>query len=74
VSHVGGGPNLHWPYLGHGRWGRRVTKENPIFRDVIPLPEGLIRGASCLGSSTATDRDDVVYLEPNRLTFWITYK
>ncbi|HZI59497.1 MAG TPA: hypothetical protein VFD62_02230 [Pyrinomonadaceae bacterium] len=48
--------------------------KNPIFRDVIPLPEGLIRGASCLGTSTATDRDDVVYLEPNRLTFWITYK
>jgi RHS repeat-associated protein len=62
----------YWPYLGHGQWGRRVTMKNsPVFRDLIPLPEGFDPKRVLFGDLDGDGLDDIVYLEPNRLTFWI---
>jgi RHS repeat-associated protein len=63
----------YWPYLGHGRWGRRVTMKNsPVFRDVIPLSGGGFDPKRVLlGDLDGDGLDDILYIEPNRLTFWI---
>jgi RHS repeat-associated protein len=62
----------YWPYLGHGQWGRRVTMNNsPIFRDVIPVPGGFDPKRVLLGDLDGDGLDDILYIEPNRLTFWI---
>ena len=62
----------YWPYLGHGRWGRRVTMRNsPVFRDVIPVPDGFDPKRVLFGDVDGDGLADLVYLEPNRLTFWI---
>jgi len=63
----------YWPYLGHGQWGRRITMKNSsVFRDSIPLPEGEFDPKRVLlGDLDGDGLDDIVYVEPNRLTFWI---
>lgn len=62
----------YWPYLGHGRWGRRVTMKNsPVFHDILSLPEGFDPKRVMFGDLDGDGLDDIVYLEPNRLTFWI---
>ena len=63
----------YWPYLGHGRWGRRVTMKNsPVFRDGIPVPGGGFDPSRVLlGDLDGDGLDDILYIEPNRLTFWI---
>jgi hypothetical protein len=63
----------YWPYLGYGQWGRRVTMENsPVFRDVMPLPGGGFDPKRVLlGDLDGDGLDDILYIESNRLTFWI---
>lgn len=62
----------YWPNLGHGRWGARITMANsPFFDD-----EGL-SGAQfdprrvLLGDVDGDGLDDIVYVEPDRVTIWI---
>lgn len=62
----------YWPYLGHGQWGRRVTMQNsPVFRDLVPLPGGFDPKRVLLGDLDGDGLDDILYVEPSRLTFWI---
>ena len=62
----------YWPYLGHGQWGRRITMTNsPVFRDSVPSPEGFDPKRVLFGDLDGDGLDDLVYVEPNRLTFWI---
>jgi RHS repeat-associated protein len=63
----------YWPYLGHGQWGRRITMaHSPVFRDRIPVPGvGFDPKRVLLGDLDGDGLDDIVYIEPNRLTFWI---
>jgi len=63
----------YWPYLGYGQWGRRITMHNsPVFRDVLPLPDGSFDPKRVLlGDLDGDGLDDIVYVEPTRLTFWI---
>ena len=64
----------YWPYLGHGQWGRRVTMKNSpiVFRDIIPVPGGGFDPKRVLlGDLDGDGLDDILYIEPNRLTFWI---
>ena len=62
----------YWPYLGHGAWGRRVTMESsPVFRDDPPLPGGFDPQRVLLGDVDGDGLDDIVYVEPNRITCWI---
>jgi RHS repeat-associated protein len=62
----------YWPYLGHGRWGRRITMQNsPIFKDAIPQPGGFDPKRVQFGDVDGDGLDDLMYLEANRMTFWI---
>jgi len=63
----------YWPYLGHGRWGRRVTMRNsPRFEDAAQfLPVGFDPRRILLGD---VDRDgcaDLVYVGLDDVTVWI---
>jgi RHS repeat-associated protein len=63
----------YWPYLGHGRWGRRVRMEtSPVFDDSAPLPGiGFDPKRVLFGDLDGDGLDDVVHIEPNRITVWI---
>ncbi|HEY3140144.1 MAG TPA: SpvB/TcaC N-terminal domain-containing protein, partial [Acidimicrobiales bacterium] len=62
----------YWPYLGHGRWGRRITMGNsPVFRDSVPVPGGFDPARVLFGDLDGDGLDDIVYVEPGRLTFWV---
>jgi RHS repeat-associated protein len=62
----------YWPYLGHGRWGRRVTMaDSPRFRDDPPLPEGFDPRRVLLGDLDGDGVADLVYVQADRVTVWI---
>ena len=47
-------------------------KNSPVFRDEHPLPDGSFEPKRVLlGDLDGDGLDDIVYIEPNRLTFWI---
>jgi RHS repeat-associated protein len=63
----------YWPYLGHGRWGRRITMRNsPRFEDAAQfLPVGFDPRRVLLGD---VDRDgcaDLVYVGLDEVTVWL---
>jgi RHS repeat-associated protein len=64
---------VYWPYLGHGRWGAPVTMgSSPVFQDAIALPGGGFDPRRVLlGDLDGDGLDDIVYVEPGRMTFWI---
>jgi RHS repeat-associated protein len=69
---VGQGRIDYWPYLGHGNWGHRVRMgSSPVFRDEPPLPEGFDARRVLLGDVDGDGLDDIVYVQADRLTFWI---
>jgi RHS repeat-associated protein len=60
----------YWPYLGHGRWGRRVTMEDgPVFPTSPGDPFAAER--VLFGDLDGDGLDDVAYVELGRLTVWI---
>jgi RHS repeat-associated protein len=62
----------YWPYLGHGRWGRRVTMGNsPTFEDAIG-PGGEFDPQHVLfGDLDGDGLDDIAYVGDKRLAFCI---
>ncbi len=60
----------YWPYLGHGRWGRRVTMD-PAPAGLPPLGETFEPGRVMFGDVDGDGLDDLVYVEPRRVTVWI---
>jgi RHS repeat-associated protein len=62
----------YWPYLGHGRWGHRITmRRSPVFRDAIGSPEEFDPRRVLFGDLDGDGLDDVAYVEPGRITLWI---
>lgn len=62
----------YWPSFGHGRWGARVTMaKSPFFDDgVLPVAQFDPRRV-LLGDMDGDGLDDVIYVEPGRVTIWI---
>jgi hypothetical protein len=58
----------YWPYLGHGRWGRRLTMR-PVFRDALGAQTDFDPDRVLFGDLDGDGLDDVVYVDDNRLTF-----
>jgi RHS repeat-associated protein len=63
----------YWPYLGHGRWGRRVTMEHsPVVQDPsVPTGDGIDPRRVLLGDVDGDGLDDLIYVQPGKLTVWI---
>lgn len=56
----------YWPYLGHGRWGRRVEMERaPV------LPSGFRRDRLFLLDLDGDGTTDVVYVDGDRVRYWL---
>ncbi|GAA1783696.1 hypothetical protein GCM10009712_33780 [Pseudarthrobacter sulfonivorans] len=61
----------YWPYLGHGRWAPRITMEDPpVFPSDVPGADFDPRRV-LLGDLDGDGLDDVVYVGPRQVTFWI---
>jgi RHS repeat-associated protein len=60
----------YWPYLGHGQWGPRVTMD-PAPAGLPPLGEDFDPRRVLLGDVDGDGLDDLVYLQPRRVTIWI---
>jgi RHS repeat-associated protein len=63
----------YWPYLGHGRWGRRIS-----MRGRIQFPDAALMGGIgfdpkrvLLGDVDGDGVADLVYVESGRVTVWI---
>lgn len=62
----------YWPYLGFGRWGPRVSMDkSPVFTDTVLPPGQFDPRRVLLGDVDGDGLDDLVYLEPRRITVWI---
>jgi RHS repeat-associated protein len=62
----------YWPYLGHGRWGRRVTMaRSPVLRDDPPVPSGFDPRRVLLGDLDGDGVADLVYVQADRVSVWI---
>jgi RHS repeat-associated protein len=60
----------YWPYLGHGRWGARVRMD----RGPVGLPppgQSFDPRRVLLGDVDGDGLDDLVYVQPRRVTIWI---
>jgi RHS repeat-associated protein len=60
----------YWPYLGHGRWGPRVTME-PGPAGLPPPGQDFDPRRVLIGDVDGDGLDDLVYVEPRRVTVWI---
>jgi hypothetical protein len=57
----------YWPYLGHGRWARRIQMANsPRFPEATFDPQRIL-----LGDADGDGLDDLVLIEQGRITVWI---
>jgi RHS repeat-associated protein len=63
----------YWPYLGYGRWGRRITMSGHL-----EFPDALAYGGLgfdpkriLLGDVDGDGIADLVYVESGRLTIWL---
>lgn len=70
---VGSGSVDYWPYLGHGRWGRRVA-----MRGRLEFPDSVGYGGIgfdprrlLLGDVDGDGLADLVYVESGRVTIWL---
>jgi RHS repeat-associated protein len=63
----------YWPYLGHGRWGPRVSMaHSPVFDDdTAPPALGFEPRRVLLGDVDGDGLDDLVYVQDDRITLWI---
>lgn len=63
----------YWPYLGHGRWGRRVTMEHsPLVQDpIVTTGDGIDPQRVLLGDVDGDGLDDLIYVQPGKITVWI---
>jgi RHS repeat-associated protein len=60
----------YWPYLGHGQWGPRVTMD-PGPAGFPPPGEDFDPRRVLFGDVDGDGLDDLVYLQPRRVTIWI---
>jgi RHS repeat-associated protein len=60
----------YWPYLGHGQWGSRLTMD-PGPAGLPPPGEDFDPARVLLGDVDGDGLDDLVYIQPRRITIWI---
>jgi RHS repeat-associated protein len=60
----------YWPYLGHGQWGPRVSMD-PGPTGLPPPGEDFDPKRVLLGDVDGDGLDDLVYVEPRRVTIWV---
>jgi RHS repeat-associated protein len=62
----------YWPYLGHGRWGRRITMEHsPVVQDPSAPGDGLDPRRVLMGDVDGDGLDDFIYVQPGTITVWL---
>jgi RHS repeat-associated protein len=60
----------YWPYLGHGKWGKRITTH---YETTNVLLQGRQFDPHFIqfGDLDGDGVDDLFYIQPGRITFWI---
>ena len=73
IVKIANGQVEYWPYLGYGRWGRRVTMENsPRFEDAAFFPgTGYDPKRLLVGDIDGDGLDDLIYVSSGQITLWI---
>ena len=63
----------YWPYLGRGRWGRRITMSGRLaFPDALAYGgRGFDPKRVLLGDVDGDGAADLVYVESGRVTIWL---
>jgi hypothetical protein len=62
----------YWPYLGHGRWGRRITMRNsPVFENHAFPGIGFDPRRVLLADVDGDGVDDILYVGSGITTLWI---
>jgi RHS repeat-associated protein len=73
IVYINSGSVDYWPYLGHGRWGRRISmrgrvelSDASVFSGVGFDPKRLL-----LGDVDGDGLADLIYVESGRVTIWL---
>jgi YD repeat-containing protein len=73
IVYVNSGSVDYWPYLGHGRWGRRISMSGRV-----ELPDAAVFGGVgfdpkrlLLGDVDGDGLADLIYVESGRVTIWL---
>jgi hypothetical protein len=73
IAFVENGTIHYWPYLGHGRWARRIeTKFAPVIADPsAPVGLGFDPRRIHFSDVDGDGLDDLIYVQSEKITIWI---